>query len=165
MFLEVIPTYTPALRSKECTALLATWLVSLDHIFRISASRLILLLNTHTYTHCPYTLTNDTPRTMAKSTRSKVKRSFRAKKREQGVYAATEAARLARLHQKLHGIASTDAEGDVAVEGAEQEEMYDEAEHGGSYWSFWLGVLDHEAITPDTLAGISKARSGATGFW
>ncbi|OJA15309.1 hypothetical protein AZE42_00953 [Rhizopogon vesiculosus] len=38
---------------------------------------------------------------MAKSTRSKVKRSFRAKKREEGVYAATEAARLNRLNSKL----------------------------------------------------------------
>lgn len=102
---------------------------------------------------------------MAKSTRSKVKRSFRAKKREQGVYAATEAARLARLHQKLRGIASTDVEGDVAVADAEQEEIHDEAAHGGSYWSFWLGVLDHEAITPDTLAGISETRNGAVGPW
>ncbi|KAG2158878.1 uncharacterized protein EDB93DRAFT_429111 [Suillus bovinus] len=38
---------------------------------------------------------------MAKSTRSKVKRSFRAKKRDEGVYAATEAARLQRLNSKL----------------------------------------------------------------
>jgi hypothetical protein len=38
---------------------------------------------------------------MAKSTRSKVKRSFRAKKREEGVYAVTEAARLHRLNSKL----------------------------------------------------------------
>ncbi|KAG0705448.1 hypothetical protein DFH29DRAFT_906543 [Suillus ampliporus] len=38
---------------------------------------------------------------MAKSTRSKVKRSFRAKKRDEGVYAATEAARLHRLNSKL----------------------------------------------------------------
>ncbi|KAH9951798.1 hypothetical protein B0H21DRAFT_717619 [Amylocystis lapponica] len=38
---------------------------------------------------------------MAKSTRSKVKRHFRAKKREEGVYAAAEAARLNRLHTKL----------------------------------------------------------------
>ncbi|EKM59692.1 uncharacterized protein PHACADRAFT_250351 [Phanerochaete carnosa HHB-10118-sp] len=64
---------------------------------------------------------------MAKSIRSKVKRSFRAKKREQGVYAATEAARLARLHQKLHGIASTDTDGDVPLEDAEGEEIHDEA--------------------------------------
>ncbi|GJE84627.1 hypothetical protein PsYK624_007030 [Phanerochaete sordida] len=65
---------------------------------------------------------------MAKSTRSKVKRAFRAKKREDSVYAAVEAARLARLHDKLRGIASTDAEGDVKVEDAE--DLHDEAAPG-----------------------------------
>ncbi|KAI9510438.1 hypothetical protein F5148DRAFT_1179358 [Russula earlei] len=43
---------------------------------------------------------------MAKSTRSKVKRAFRAKKRTEGVYAAAEAARLQRLNAKLHALAS-----------------------------------------------------------
>ncbi|KAJ7117409.1 hypothetical protein C8R43DRAFT_1091195 [Mycena crocata] len=43
---------------------------------------------------------------MAKSTRSKVKRSFRSKKRETGIYAATEAARLNRLHAKLSTVTS-----------------------------------------------------------
>ncbi|KAL4081697.1 hypothetical protein V8B97DRAFT_2001839 [Scleroderma yunnanense] len=38
---------------------------------------------------------------MAKSLRSKTKRAFRAKKRDSGVYAATEAARLNRLNTKL----------------------------------------------------------------
>ena len=38
---------------------------------------------------------------MAKSLRSKTKRAFRAKKRDSGVYAATEAARLNRLNAKL----------------------------------------------------------------
>ncbi|KAH9007088.1 hypothetical protein EDB86DRAFT_3034952 [Lactarius hatsudake] len=41
---------------------------------------------------------------MAKSTRSKVKRAFRAKKRTEGVYAATEAARLQRLNAKLRAL-------------------------------------------------------------
>ena len=41
---------------------------------------------------------------MAKSLRSKVKRAFRAKKREDGVYAATHAARLERLHAKIDAI-------------------------------------------------------------
>ncbi|CAL1702310.1 unnamed protein product [Somion occarium] len=53
---------------------------------------------------------------MAKSTRSKVKRHFRAKKREEGVYAATEAARLNRLHQKLKMLTTRDKDGDVEVE-------------------------------------------------
>ncbi|PFH52682.1 hypothetical protein AMATHDRAFT_139431 [Amanita thiersii Skay4041] len=38
---------------------------------------------------------------MAKSTRSKVKRAYRHRKRETGVYAAAEAARLHRLNAKL----------------------------------------------------------------
>jgi len=38
---------------------------------------------------------------MAKSMRSKVKRAFRSKKRQSGVYAATEAARLHRLNARL----------------------------------------------------------------
>ncbi|KAF8211327.1 hypothetical protein K438DRAFT_1807123 [Mycena galopus ATCC 62051] len=45
---------------------------------------------------------------MAKSTRSKVKRSFRSNKRETGIYAATEAARLNRLHAKLSAVVSRD---------------------------------------------------------
>ncbi|KAI0637841.1 hypothetical protein C8Q77DRAFT_1088104 [Trametes polyzona] len=60
---------------------------------------------------------------MAKSTRSKVKRHFRAKKRTEGVYAATEAARLHRLHQKLKAL--TTAEPD---DGADADEEGDTAE-------------------------------------
>ncbi|KAI5826772.1 hypothetical protein K523DRAFT_248280 [Schizophyllum commune Tattone D] len=52
---------------------------------------------------------------MAKSLRSKVKRSFRNKKREDSVYAATEAARLERLNAKLRNTIATDADGDVAI--------------------------------------------------
>lgn len=68
---------------------------------------------------------------MAKSTRSKVKRSYRAKKRDEGVYAAIEAARLARLSAKLKAVASlpaddeegddADAEGDEVMEDADAE--------------------------------------------
>ena len=46
---------------------------------------------------------------MAKSLRSKVKRAFRSKKRESGIYAATEAARLDRLNARLLQITKTDA--------------------------------------------------------
>jgi len=66
---------------------------------------------------------------MAKSLRSKVKRAFRAKKREDGVYAATHAARLQRLHAKIDAIVAApkpvhdenlgdleDAEGDEDVQ-------------------------------------------------
>jgi hypothetical protein len=41
---------------------------------------------------------------MAKSLRSKTKRAFRAKKREDGVYAVAHAARLHRLHEKIDAI-------------------------------------------------------------
>lgn len=54
---------------------------------------------------------------MAKSTRSKVKRSFRAKKRDEGVYAATEAARLQRLNSKLTAKIDEDEELAEPVEG------------------------------------------------
>ncbi|KAI0092743.1 hypothetical protein BDY19DRAFT_983331 [Irpex rosettiformis] len=57
---------------------------------------------------------------MAKSTRSKVKRHWRAKKREDSVYAVTDAARLHRLSQKLKIITQTDAEGDYEIEDASQ---------------------------------------------
>ncbi|KAJ7507561.1 hypothetical protein B0H11DRAFT_1967687 [Mycena galericulata] len=57
---------------------------------------------------------------MAKSTRSKVKRSFRSKKRETGIYAATEAARLNRLHAKLNSVASAPAQ--IDEEGMDDDE-------------------------------------------
>ncbi|EJF62944.1 hypothetical protein BD309DRAFT_853783 [Dichomitus squalens] len=69
---------------------------------------------------------------MAKSTRSKVKRHFRAKKREQGVYAATEAARLHRLNMKLKVLITTEKdeetpEGDAGAEGESGEWVDDGA--------------------------------------
>ncbi|KAJ6629204.1 hypothetical protein B0H10DRAFT_1988459 [Mycena sp. CBHHK59/15] len=57
---------------------------------------------------------------MAKSTRSKVKRSFRSKKRETGIYAATEAARLNRLHAKLSQL-----KGDMSLDSERMEEGED----------------------------------------
>jgi len=75
---------------------------------------------------------------MAKSLRSKSKRAFRAKKREDGVYAATHAARLQRLHAKIDAIVATpkpvhdknledieNAEGDEEVQ---EEEMAGECQ-------------------------------------
>ncbi|KAG6890937.1 hypothetical protein C0995_000894 [Termitomyces sp. Mi166 len=61
---------------------------------------------------------------MAKSVRSKTKRTFRNKKREDSVYAATEAARLHRLNAKLTAIVSKDSEGDVPVQDQEEGEDY-----------------------------------------
>ncbi|KAJ7774354.1 hypothetical protein DFH07DRAFT_801146 [Mycena maculata] len=59
---------------------------------------------------------------MAKSTRSKVKRSFRSKKRETGIYAATEAARLNRLHAKLSTVASRSDPPQLDADGMEDDE-------------------------------------------
>ncbi|KAI0699421.1 hypothetical protein BC835DRAFT_1526272 [Cytidiella melzeri] len=59
---------------------------------------------------------------MAKSGRSKVKRQWRAKKREDSVYAVADAARLHRLSQKLKAITQTDVDGDVKLADAVIEE-------------------------------------------
>lgn len=93
---------------------------------------------------------------MGKSTRSKVKRHFRAKKREEGVYAATEAARLHRLNMKLKGIASADKEGDVELEDAESDEAINTVD--GSCLYFFLGILDHEDVAPEVMETVAKAR-------
>ena len=53
---------------------------------------------------------------MAKSTRSKSKRSFRRTKRETGVYAAVDAARLQRLSNKLKAKIEADKDGDAPME-------------------------------------------------
>lgn len=65
---------------------------------------------------------------MAKSLRSKVKRAFRAKKRTEGVYAATEAARLNRLNTILAGISKQRKEGSVAGDDPKTLEL---DSHGG----------------------------------
>ena len=59
---------------------------------------------------------------MAKSIRSKVKRAFRAKKRVDGVYAATHAARLQRLHEKIDAI--------VAAPKPVHDEILEDVENG-----------------------------------
>jgi len=71
---------------------------------------------------------------MAKSLRSKVKRAFRAKKREEGIYAATHAARLERLHAKINAIVATpkpihdEVLEDVEADGeVQEEEMADDS--------------------------------------
>lgn len=94
---------------------------------------------------------------MAKSTRSKVKRAFRAKKREDGVYAAVEAARLHRLHQKLKMVAAADAEGDVALTDVDAQREDAEDAAGGFGCSFWLGLVDQMDITPEVMGGLARA--------
>ena len=68
---------------------------------------------------------------MAKSTRSKVKRHFRAKKREEGVYAATEAARLQRLNLKLRTLTTRK----VQQETEEDEMPVERQDEPGAGWS------------------------------
>jgi hypothetical protein len=87
---------------------------------------------------------------MAKSTRSKVKRSFRASKRETGIYAATEAARLNRLHAKLSAVASRDIPQDEEEEGA----MEDDDELRGWSWFTTFGLLDAEDITAESMGSL-----------
>ena len=100
---------------------------------------------------------------MAKSTRSKVKRHFRAKKREQGVYAATEAARLHRLNMKLKALITTEEGGDedaqMLEEGAEGEkgEWVDESPAGWSpFWFAALGLVDPDDITAERMGQLCQ---------
>lgn len=83
---------------------------------------------------------------MAKSLRSKVKRDFRSKKRDAGVYAATEAARLHRLNAKLKSLVSTTEEGENPVE----EEGGQEDLPGWS-WFASFGLLDANDISVESM--------------
>ena len=88
---------------------------------------------------------------MAKSLRSKVKRSFRNKKREDSVYAATEAARLERLNAKLRNTIANDADGDVAI--ADEEDRRKDDLPGWS-WLATFGLLDAEDVSIDTISDL-----------
>lgn len=102
---------------------------------------------------------------MAKSIRSKAKRSFRSKKRETGVYAATEAARLHRLNSKLTSVVSTDKDERISAE--DKEEGVDEMP--GWCWFATLGLLDASDITSDTMSyfmtGVEEISSGRVVSW
>jgi Protein of unknown function (DUF2423) len=86
---------------------------------------------------------------MAKSLRSKVKRSFRAKKREEGVYAAASAARLARLNSKLSAIAQTEAQNTE-----EDQENVDQAQEVPGWWIHRLALLNPDDLHPEDLGSI-----------
>lgn len=104
---------------------------------------------------------------MGKSIRSKSKRAFRGKKREEGVFAATEAARLARLHAKLAAVASADKDGDAPIsdapaenEGAEEDR--EAAAEGRCLLELGLlGLVDPDALSPDVLGGLLYAPRAA----
>ena len=69
---------------------------------------------------------------MAKSMRSKTKRAFRRTKREAGVFAAADAARLERLSKKLAAKVAADKDGDAPMEEEAVAEGEDEAGEGES---------------------------------
>lgn len=94
---------------------------------------------------------------MAKSLRSKTKRSFRNKKREDGVYAATEAARLNRLNSKLVATTKKDKDGDALIEDAEEEEG---GESLGWCWLPIFGLLDQNDITVESMEALTKCSQG-----
>ena len=85
---------------------------------------------------------------MAKSIRSKAKRSFRSKKRETGVYAAMEAARLHRLNSKLTSVSSTGKDEGILSNEAEEEEDG----MPGWCWFAAFGLLDPSDITLDSMS-------------
>ncbi|KAM5535672.1 hypothetical protein V8D89_010659 [Ganoderma adspersum] len=107
---------------------------------------------------------------MAKSTRSKVKRHFRAKKREEGVYAATEAARLHRLSMKLRTLATQEGEDEEMPEGEERAENAgaEGMDEGAGWWSssdsmvdppLWfaaLGLVDPDDINPECMGRLCE---------
>jgi hypothetical protein len=90
---------------------------------------------------------------MAKSMRSKTKRSFRRTKRESGVFAAADAARLERLNRRLAAKVSADKDGDAPM-GEEQEAEGAVAEEGGqggegeSWEAFYqlVGLMNPERL-------------------
>ena len=97
---------------------------------------------------------------MAKSTRSKVKRAFRSKKRTQGVFAVADAARLQRLNAKLHALTTAAA---VAEEEEEGQKEQQDVDLPGSCWFAAFGLLDHQHINPTLMQslGFFPSRSSA----
>jgi hypothetical protein len=95
---------------------------------------------------------------MAKSTRSKTKRSFRRVKREDTIYAVTHAQRLERLSKKLAGIAQTDKTSTENDEDVIQDEAgLDMNEQGWPMFAL-LGLVDADGISAFGLEDGMRAR-------
>ena len=86
---------------------------------------------------------------MGKSIRSKSKRSFRAKKREDGVYAAIEAARLQRVSAKLRSVQEADKDGDVVINEEESGDITP-----GSFWFLLFCLIEPFDVDFESLDGI-----------
>lgn len=83
---------------------------------------------------------------MAKSTRSKTKRSFRRVKREDTVYAVTHAQRLERLSKKLATIAQVDKKSaETDEDTTNEEDGLDMNEQGWPIFAL-LGLVDPDGI-------------------
>jgi len=108
---------------------------------------------------------------MAKSLRSKTKRAFRAKKREDGVYAATHAARLQRLHEKIDAIVAApkpihdqileDIENTEGDEDLQRGEMADEAQPKAS----GSGTMDVDKTSKSTKIDTHGPRNSRREQW
>ncbi|KAH9062079.1 hypothetical protein EDB87DRAFT_1674062 [Lactarius vividus] len=93
---------------------------------------------------------------MAKSTRSKVKRAFRAKKRTEGVYAATEAARLQRLNAKLRALTTAGVDRDNGQETGKPKE--EEGEDIIGMPAAAGDGDDAEMVSPTVIEGVEAAQ-------
>lgn len=95
---------------------------------------------------------------MAKSLRSKTKRAFRSKKRQEGIYAAAAAGRLHRLNAKLQQATKKDLDEDVQFKGGEEDE-----EEPGWCWFATFGLLDPNDITLDGLECLATGQQSYGG--
>jgi hypothetical protein len=114
------------------------------------------------------TTSTNQPASMAKSTRSKVKRAFRAKKRTEGVYASTEDARLHRLNAKLRALTTSRVNddddddddgqetGNPIEEGAQDEDQ--DVCMPGSCWFAAFGLMDHLDVSPAAMHRLGLGR-------
>ena len=67
------------------------------------------------------------------------------------MYAAAEAARVNRLHQKLKALAMRDADGDIEVE--EVDRFDDEGANGaGWFWFAQFGLMDQDDVTSESMS-------------
>ncbi|KAG8218405.1 hypothetical protein J3R82DRAFT_4030 [Butyriboletus roseoflavus] len=91
---------------------------------------------------------------MAKSLRSKSKRSFRSKKRDSGKYAVAEAARLHRLNAKLAAVKDKARPVVAPFDTAEEIIKVDQLEGSYDPEAFFacLGLLHPRCVTPQNLA-------------